>query len=175
MADKAPRDTIPKTRIRWISRCRTFTVMNVAVCSGKRPENAAPLDSMEYSDMTAKWQRSIFATWFLLTSFFPISFAQTARELMHRATPVQRAASFQTFLKQHGKRCSVDESIFTAKLVYRTVSGDAWSVRCAEGQEYAVFIAADATSTSWFMPCDEVRQRSNLRCFKNYSSAVGLE
>jgi len=130
---------------------------------------------MEYLVMTAKWQRGIIATSFLLLSLFPNSFSQTVRELMHAATPIQRSASFQSFLSQHGKRCEVSKSDFSAKLTFQNISGDAWSVRCTDNQEFAVFISADAISTSWFIACKEVARLSNFRCFQSHSSQAALE
>lgn len=91
--------------------------------------------------------------------------AETVREKILTAAPSSRNEAFTDFLTQHGNSCAVKESKFTANLQRFGDSGDIWSVRCFEGPTFAIFIADDAKSTSWFMPCKDVQRRSNLRCF----------
>ena len=98
--------------------------------------------------------------------------AQSAREAMHTAAPNLRNISFQIFLNQHGKTCSVSESDFGARVAHRDHRGDVWSVRCADQQQYAVFIGSDAQSTSWFMPCVNAEIISNFQCFKKNTGVL---
>lgn len=92
--------------------------------------------------------------------------AETVREKILMAAPSSRNEAFTAFLTQHGKACAVNESKFTTNVRHFGDNGDVWSVRCAEGPTFAIFIADDAKSTSWFMPCNVVQRRSNLRCFE---------
>ena len=96
----------------------------------------------------------------------PSAYAESAREQMLVASATSRNASFNTFLLQHGKTCTVNESMFNAQLRTDRGNGDLWSVRCIEGSTFAIFIGSDAKSTSWFMPCANVERISNLRCFE---------
>lgn len=98
--------------------------------------------------------------------------AQSVREAMHTTTPNLRNTSFQTFLSQHGKTCVVSASDFGARVAHRDQSGDVWSVRCENKQQYAVFIGSDAQSTAWFMPCANAEIISNFRCFKKNKGVI---
>jgi hypothetical protein len=93
----------------------------------------------------------------------------------HTATPSLRNTSFQTFLNQHGKTCVVSASDFGARVAHRDRSGNEWSVRCEDQQQYAVFIDSDAQSTSWFMPCANAEILSNFQCFKKNINAIVLK
>jgi predicted transglutaminase-like cysteine proteinase len=113
-----------------------------------------------------------YVRWFVgaITLLSLVAGAQSVREAMHTTTPTLRNTSFQTFLKQHGKTCVVSASEFGAQLAHREHSGDVWSVRCKDRQQYAVFIGSDAQSTSWFMPCAEIL--SNFQCFKKNTGVI---
>ena len=93
--------------------------------------------------------------------------AETVREQMLSTTAYSRNSSFSTFLRQHGKSCAVTESKFGVNLNKSTARGDIWWAKCSEGYAFAIFIADDAKSTSWFMPCESITEFSNLRCFES--------
>ena len=92
--------------------------------------------------------------------------AETVREQMINAAPSSRDEAFTVFLRHHGKACRVNESKFTTKLHQLGQSGDVWSVRCVDASAFAIFISDDSQSTSWFLPCEALQRRSNLRCFE---------
>ena len=98
--------------------------------------------------------------------------AQSVREAMHTAPANLRNTSFQTFLSQHGKACVVSASDFGARVAHKGQSGDVWSVRCEDQQQYAVFVGSDAQSTAWFMPCANAEIISNFQCFKKNTGVI---
>lgn len=111
----------------------------------------------------------------LVASIFVIqagAHAESAREQMRVASSTSRNASFTAFLLRHGKACTVNESAFSTHLRTSHGDGDVWSVRCAEGATFAIFIGMDAQSTSWFMPCTSVERMSGLRCFAPPSQSI---
>ncbi len=66
----------------------------------------------------------------------------------------------------------VSASEFGARVAHRDRSGNEWSVRCEDQQQYAVFIDSDAQSTSWFMPCANAEILSKFQCFKKNISRL---
>lgn len=92
--------------------------------------------------------------------------AETVREQMLVVSESSRNTAFSAFLTRHGQTCVVNQSVFTAKARLSRDNGDVWSVKCVEGRVFAIFISDDSKSTSWFMPCEVLHHRSNLRCFE---------
>lgn len=100
--------------------------------------------------------------------------AQTVRLQMHAAPAQLRNQAFSHFFAQHGVDCSVSKSAFATAFKKGRLHGDVWWTQCTVGTSFAVFIANDAESTSWYLPCKRVRQVSNLRCFEAIPKEVVL-
>ena len=104
----------------------------------------------------------------------PDARAETVREQILQAQPASRNGAFSAFLQQHGTACSVSESQFGAHLRAYGREGDLWSIRCSEGESFAIFIGSDAKATSWYMPCAHVDRMSNAKCFAPLASEIIL-
>ena len=88
------------------------------------------------------------------------------REQIRSAAPAARNQALGSFLGRHGQDCPVAESLFSGTLQIPRLSGDAWSVRCANASAFAVLIGNDAASTAWFLPCEEIERLGTRRCFE---------